>query len=420
MAGFALGVWVYQETGSATRFALITLFTTLPGIALGSLAGGLVDRWSRRKLMIGGDCIAALASLALLFLLLPDPRLRPWHIYCAAAVVSGFAAIQGTAFEASVPLLVPERHLGRAAGFSQISAATSRILAPALAGAFLVWMGLAGVLALDVGAALVAVSILLMVRIPQPPAPAGDVKLATLIDDARLGWRYISLQPGLLRLLLLFTAVNLATGMVQVLLGPLILSLANAKAYGLVISVHASGFFCGGLLMSLTGGPQRRVRSILSLLFVLSLALVVSGLMPSVATIAGAFFCFMFAMPIIFGTSQVIWQRKVPPELMGRVFAIRKLVALSATPVAILAAGPLAEFVFEPALHPDGVLAASLGPIFGTGPGRGIGVLFAALGLFIALVTALAATHPGLRSLEEELPDGITKEVPRADSGTSS
>ena len=417
MAGFALGVWVFQETGSPTRFALITLASTLPGLVLDPLAGGLVDRWSRRRLMIGGDLIAAFCSVGLLLVIWPVNRLQVWHIYWAVAVASVFSAAQHSAFDASVPLLVPKRHLGRAAGLSQVSAAASRILAPTLAGLLLVSAGLVGVLVLDVAAAILAVGVLFLVRIPQPPSP-GRVTGKTLVGDALLGWQYIRQRSGLLHLVLLFAAVNLATGMVQVLLAPLVLSRSDARAYGLVLSVHALGFFAGGSLMSVTGGPRRRIRSILGLLVLLGLCLVLGGLRPSVPLIAGAFFGFMFLMPVIFGSSQVIWQQKVEPELMGRVFAIRRVVALSTTPLAFLVAGPLAEFVLEPALQPGGALAASLGPIFGTGPGRGIGVLFAALGLFILLVTALAASSPRLLRLEEELPDRIPEQLSPLEPGS--
>lgn len=55
LTGFALGVWVYQRTGSVTQFALISLFTALPGIVFSPLAGALVDRWDRRWAMILSD-----------------------------------------------------------------------------------------------------------------------------------------------------------------------------------------------------------------------------------------------------------------------------------------------------------------------------------------------------------------------------
>ena len=63
LTGFALAVWVFQETGSATRLALVLLSTILPGIVLGPLAGALVDRWDRRWAMILSDSGAAVGTL---------------------------------------------------------------------------------------------------------------------------------------------------------------------------------------------------------------------------------------------------------------------------------------------------------------------------------------------------------------------
>jgi MFS transporter, DHA3 family, macrolide efflux protein len=52
LTGFALGVWVYQRTGSVTQYALISLFSLLPGLLIAPLAGVLVDRWDRLLVML--------------------------------------------------------------------------------------------------------------------------------------------------------------------------------------------------------------------------------------------------------------------------------------------------------------------------------------------------------------------------------
>lgn len=107
------------------------------------------------------------------------------------------------------------------------------------------------------------------------------------------------------------------------------------------------------------------------------------------------------------GSSQAIWQRKVAPDVQGRVFSIRKMLAFSSLPMAQFMAGPLAEVVFEPALMAGGPLAGSVGTIIGVGPGRGMGFMFVLAGILLIVKTAIGIAYPRLRHLETELPDAI-------------
>ena len=119
---FALGVWVYRNTGSVTQFALISLFAILPSILLSPLVGVLVDRWNRRTCMILSDAGAGLSTLAIVLLLLVG-RLEVWHIYLVVAVSSTFNAFQWPAYAAATTMLVPKQHLGRASGMVQLAEA---------------------------------------------------------------------------------------------------------------------------------------------------------------------------------------------------------------------------------------------------------------------------------------------------------
>jgi hypothetical protein len=105
--------------------------------------------------------------------------------------------------------------------------------------------------------------------------------------------------------------------------------------------------------------------------------------------------------------SQVIWQTKVPPAVQGRVFAIRRMIASAISPIAIMAAGPLADGVFEPLMAEDGALAGSIGSIIGTGPGRGVALMFILSGMLVALMAVIGYAIPKIRHLETDLPDHI-------------
>jgi DHA3 family macrolide efflux protein-like MFS transporter len=114
-------------------------------------------------------------------------------------------------------------------------------------------------------------------------------------------------------------------------------------------------------------------------------------------------------LPVINASSQAIWQTKTSPEIQGRVFAIRHVIAWSSIPLAYLTAGPLADRLLEPLLAVDGPLAETIGRVTGPGPGRGIGLLFVLLGVVNLLAAAGGALYPRLRLVERELPDVTTE-----------
>jgi MFS transporter, DHA3 family, macrolide efflux protein len=407
LTGFALGVWVFQRTESTTQYALIALSATLPGILIAPLAGAFVDRWDRRWAMVLGDSMAALSTLVIAVLLWMG-RLEVWHIFIATAWSAIFGAFQGPAFGASVALLVPKEQLGRANGMAQLGLAVAQIISPVLAGALVILIGLQGVILVDFATFFVALATYFILRIPRPEKTAeGQAAKGTIWKEAAYGWTYIVARPGLLGLLIFFAITNLAIGMVQVLITPLVLGFATSAELGLVLSIAGSGLLAGSVVMSIWGGPKRRVLGIFSFMVCQGLLLFLGGLRPSIPLVATAAFIFLFSPPIINGSSQAIWQRKVAPDVQGRVFSIRTMIAWSSLPVAYLVAGPLADQVFEPIMALNGPLAETVGQVIGVGPGRGIGLLFMLLGGLILTATLLGFLSPRLRRVEIELPDTI-------------
>lgn len=405
---FAIGVWIFQQTGSAARFTDIAFFATIPAILLGPFAGALVDRWNRRRTMMLADAGAALTTVALVVLLAAG-ALEVWQIYLLVAVSASFGTLQVPAFSAATTLLVDKRHYGRASGMVQFGEASARVLAPLLAGALIGWVAIEGVIVVDFVTFLVAVAILGLVTVPEPvrkPRAAGD-PAPSLLREAAYGWIYIRDRPGLLRLLAYFAALNFVFPFALVLVTPLVLSFAGPEDLGWVLGLSSLGAVAGGVLMSVWGGPKRRVWGVLGAGPVLSVGLIIAGLRPSLPLIAGGLFVLTLVIPLINGSSQAIWQSKVSPEVQGRVFAMRRVASQFTGPIAFLASGRLADGVFIPLLEPGGALAPLLGGVFGVGPGRGIGLLFVLLGGGFFFVTALFASSQRLRRVEDELPDAV-------------
>jgi DHA3 family macrolide efflux protein-like MFS transporter len=410
LTSFALGLWVYQHTGSVTQFALIGLFTVLPGVALSPLAGALVDRWDRRWVMILSDTGAGLSTLIMALLFLTG-QIKVWHIYLAAGASATFGTFQWPAYSAATTLLVSKKNLGRANGMVQFGRAASEILAPMLAGVLVLAIQVQGVLLIDFATFLFAATTLLIVRFPRPETTAaGQASKGSLWREAAYGWTYIAARRGLLGLLVFFAVVNFLWGMVGALIAPMILGFTSADVLGIIISVAGGGMLAGSLVMSAWGGPKRRIDGVLHFELLSGLCFLLIGLRPSAWPVAIGAFGAHWTIAIIYGSNQAIWQSKVPPDVQGRVFATQQMIARSSTPLAYLVAGPLADKLFEPLLALDGPLVGSIGQIMGVGPGRGIGLLFIVMGILKVVVTLGGYLYPHIRLVEDELPDGIADE----------
>ena len=148
LTSFGLGVWIYLKTGSTSLFAINLLAFTLPSILFSPFLGALVDRWDRRKIMILNDCGSAITTLLILILLLTG-KLQVWHIYISSFLNAGFGTFQWMAYSASTTMLVPKKHLGRAAGMIQIGDSLSMLFSPVLAGALFVSWGMQGIILID-------------------------------------------------------------------------------------------------------------------------------------------------------------------------------------------------------------------------------------------------------------------------------
>lgn len=409
LTGFALGVWVYQETGSVTQYALISLFTVLPTVVLSPFIGALVDRWDRRWVMFMGDAGSGLMSLTIALLFFSG-RLTIGAIYVCLALASIANSFQWTAWVAATSLLVPKQQLGRANGMIQAASAITQICSPLLAGLLLGMIELRGILLIDVVSFLCALGTLLLVRFPGLPQNAKTRR--NIAQEIQEGWRYLRQRPGLMGMLLIFASANFTLSMVQVLVPPLVLTFASSAALGSVLSIGGVGALVGSLAISVWGGPRRKVYGVLGGILVQGAILLLGGLRPSVPLIATATFLFLFCFPVVTSSSQAIWQTKIAPEIQGRVFALRRMVGLSAAPVAYLLAGPLVDRVFEPLLLPGGALASSVGQVIGVGPGRGIGLLLILLGLGTMLVVIASFLMPQIRLVELQLPDAIDDAPP--------
>jgi MFS family permease len=407
MTNFALTIWAWKTTGTATALALVALFNMAPSILASPVAGALVDRWNRKLVMMLSDIAAGISTLAIL-LLFTSGRLEIWHLYVTTAFAGFFHAFQFPAYSAAISTMVSKEHYTRASGMLSLAQNASGIFAPVAAGILLNYVSFGGVFLLDLTSLALALSALLLVRIPQPKATDGDVKRDSLLKDSIFGFKYIFRRPGLLGLQLILFNINFTFALCFPLLAPMILALTgnDMLTLGAVQSAFGVGGVVGGILLSVWGGPKRRIHGIfigMTLSSVFGMILLGVG-REAVFWIAGGFVIMLFH-PLINGSNQAIWQSKVPPEVQGRVFSARSLIAMISAPIAMAITGPLADRLLIPGMMAGGRLAPTFGWLVGTGQGAGISLLYIFTG-FISLFIGLAGyLFKQVRDVEKILPD---------------
>ncbi|TMR99679.1 MFS transporter [Nonomuraea basaltis] len=408
LTSLALGVWVFQQTGSATQYGLIIVMSFLPGILVTPLAGALVDRWSRRSILAVSNALAAVTIFALAALYMAG-ALQPWHILIGVGVQSLLRALTAPTMNSIVILLVPKEQVGRANGMVLLAQALGGTVGFAAGGVLLLAIGLGGVLLLDCMSFVLNMLVVLFVSIPrQAKSAAGSENTGTLLSEMRQGWTYLSRRRGLVALVVLYGAVGVCVAPAEVLITPVVLSFASAEALGLVLAAVGVGAVVGSLILATWGGPRRRIHALAGLTLPIGVFLSLGALQPSVVLIMIAAFGYSLFSTIVDGTARGILQVEVEPDIQGRVFALFNMVASAVQCVAFGLAGPLADLVFEPLLREGGALTSTVGSFLGVGVGRGTALLVLLCGLAVIVTAAVAYRQRDLRNLPDRPSGGIT------------
>jgi len=407
ISAFGVTVWAYQKTGSATALALITFFLVTPMLIVSPLAGALVDRLNRKLMMMISDLASGLVSVVLLALYLTG-RLEIWHFYVSSVLIGIGQAFQWPAYSAAISTLVPKEQLGRANGLISLAETGTDIIAPILAAGMLGLLGLGGILMVDLATLALAIGSLLIVRIPQPQATqVGIASRGSLWKESAYGFIYILKRPGLLGLQTVFLLGNFFSAISYTLMAPMILarSANNELILGTVNSIGAIGGVVGGVLMSAWGGARRKIHGVLMGWGFSGVFGVLMGVGQTPLVWTAARFLGTLIGPVVNASNQSIWQARVAPDVQGRVFSTRRLIAWVSMPLATLVAGPLADYVMEPAMNEGGSLASVFGPIVGVGPGAGMALTIAVASIATAMIGFGGYLFPILRGVETRIPE---------------
>ena len=410
MTGFGLSLWMYRQTESATAMGLMQVAYITPFLLLSPIAGVMVDRHNRKLMMMVSD-LTAVVGTTFLLIMYATGHLQFWHLYISAVLNGLGNTFQWPAYSAAISTMVPKEQYGRANGLMSLVDAGPGILAPLLAGMVLAIPnvnGLVWIMILDVVTFFIAIGALLFVHVPQPEKTVeGQKESGNFWREALYGFKYIFQRPSLLGLQVIYFFGNLFAGIQWTVFTPMILARTaqNSIIFGSVQTAGAVGGVIGGLIMSAWGGTKKKVHGVLAGHFLIGISGILLGVATGLPLWLPAIILVNLLIPWINGSNQAIWQAKVAPDVQGRVFSARRLIAWFAQPLTPIIGGTLADFVMEPAMRTSSSLSNAFSWLVGTGPGAGMGLLtvFACLG--VALTGLTGYFLPAVRNAETILPD---------------
>ncbi len=387
ITGFALTLWLYEKTGSALSTAALTICSYAPYVLMSIFAGALTDRFDKKKTMLCCDVFAVFCTIVTLILFRTN-RLMVWHLYVLNAVSGLMNTVQQPASEVAMTLIIPEKDYQKTSGLRSLSRSLISILNPLIATALYAFVGLIGVIAVDIGSFAIAfVALLFFIKIPE----SRSEKKESVLTLAKEGLVFLKRTPLIMTLILFMSGVNLVASAFDATLPGYVLP--NPKGgqavLGIVTSCAGVAMIIGSLIVSVLPKPKDRVKVIyLTMLFSLGtenflLAFSREPLLWCIGQIIG-----WILVPIMSANLDVILRTTIPVELQGRVYACRNTLQFFTIPIGLFAGGFMVD-ICEPFMRNYGDLGL-LRVLFGMGKGSGAALMMFILGVsgtLLCLVT---------------------------------
>lgn len=396
MTGFALVIWLYNDSGSALITALLTVCSYAPYVIVSIFAGAISDKWNKKAVMLVCDSFAALTTVCVL-VLFKTGSLEVWHLYILNALNGLMNSVQSPASDVATTLLTPEKHYQKTSAMRYFSNSLVSILTPVIAASIVSFAGLDAVIAFDLATFAVAFTVLLFfIRIPE--VPQNESSKETLLQSAKGGISYLGRNKGILCMILFLSAINFIASIYNAALPALILSKSNEAALGAVSSSAGIATLVGSVIATVFPKPKSRSKTICACLLVSMSTenfLLAFG-NNTIAWCIGAVLGWLF-IPLMSANYDVIFRSTVPKEMLGRVYSVRNTLQFFSIPVGYFLGGFLVDKVFEPFMA--GTENTLLLNIFGTEKGSGAAFLFFVIGIAGVLVCAVFSRIKALREL---------------------
>ena len=425
---FALTFWVYLETRSVVATGVIGGAFSISTAVIGPLFGTFVDRHRKKTALMATTAVAALcfALASATYVIAPTDQLlntrSPWFWLLVAVTLIGSvtAQMRGIVLSTCVTLLVPEGVRDRANGMVGTVTGISFAITAVFSGLVIGQLGMGWAYGASLTLTVLALAHVSTIDIEEPePEPTNREQSPPLLD-IRAALEAIAAVPGLMMLILLAAFNNLLAGVFLALMDAYGLELVSVEEWGLLWGVISLAFIAGGLLVARFGLGSSPVRIVLAGNFVNWTVCSVFALRSSIVLVTVGMIVWLALVPVIEAAEQTVLQRSIPFERQGRVFGFAQMIENSASPLTAFLMAPLAEAVFMPFMT-DGYGADWIGGWFGTGPARGIALMFTLAGMIGMVVTALAWTSRSYRRLaQDDRSDGGSSAAPDASLSVTS
>jgi MFS family permease len=401
LTAFALAIYMFETTGTATSVALTTLFAFLPSMLLNPLAGVLADRFDRRLMMIIGDGCSALGLIYIL-ICMATGHISEWQVYLGVGFNSVFIALLEPSFKATITDLLTKEQFAKASGLVQIAGSSKLLLSPFIAGFLLTITDIRTILIIDITTILVTVPVTLLIKMWLGHMDSKREEQG-LFKDFVQGWRTLSSNKGLLWMILLISLVTFYIGFLQTLYTPMMLTITDAKTLGIAQSISAVGVLVSSIVLGTLTITRKYVRQLVIGLALAGVFIACFGITPSVLVITISGFLFFATLPFVNTSADVLTRANIPDDQQGRAWGLIGVLSQSGFVVAYAVSGVLADRVFNPLLREGGALASTVGSVIGVGEGRGIGLLLIVSGFLLVASAFFMSRIRSIRALEEAL-----------------
>lgn len=397
LTSFGLGVYIFQQTGKTSLMALVTLLGFLPSILLSIPAGVLADRYDRRLLMVIGDSCSAIGLLFILFCM-RNGEAEFWQICVGVVVSSVFASLLEPAYRATITDLLPPSEFSKASGLMQVVGSAKYLISPVLAGFLLTIFDIRILLVIDICTFFVTVGAILVVR-------KGIARKAAEVSESfsaqmREGLHAVTENKGIFLLVVMGSLITFCIGFLQTLSSPMVLSFESSATLGTLMSVIASGMLLSSILLGSVSVKKGYVRMLCLSLFGAGIFMAIFGLRANIWLIGIGGFLFFAMLPFANTSLDFLIRTGIPNELQGRAWGFIGFLSQIGYVVAYAISGLLADYVFTPMLMPEGLLSGTVGILFGTGVGRGIGLLIFLAGALLCVTAIILGNMKTIRNLE--------------------
>lgn len=397
ITSYGLILWTYDNSKSVLSIALLTICTLMPSILLSFLAGSISDKWNKKKIMIISDSIAAFFSLIVLILLITN-SLKIEYIYIINFILGVVDAFQNPASEVAISLIISKENYIRVSGIRSLCNSCITIFYPILATTIYAFAGLKLIIFIDLITFIFAVlTLIFLVNIPKKIY--NTVDNTNILQQCKIGIRYIVNDKGILSLILFMAFVNLIAAIYNCNLQPMILSRNGNNKFqlGIVTATIGIAGVVGSILVTIKKESKKKVSVILNIMmFSFAICNTLLGIGRNCYIWTIAVFLGNVVVPFLTANVEYNMRNRIPLEMQGVVFSARNTLQYISIPIGYLLGGILADKVFEPNVYKISFLTN----IVGSEKGAGIALIYIVIGIIGSLGCCIFKLNNDMKNLD--------------------